>query len=194
MSKFSKEEYSEEKLEVKNEDILAKLAGSRIVFISEPITTDIAKTFSAILLYLDHKSKKDITVYINTDGGDLAALLNMYDIIQMINSNVKTICIGKAYSTGAFLLAAGTTGKRFITKNAQVMLHGLQCDFPAEGFFAKKDSEIYYRYLDNQNKFLMSILTKHTGHDIIKLLEDTKRDFYLTAQEALEYGLVDAII
>jgi ATP-dependent Clp protease protease subunit len=170
----------------------SNLAKNRIMFVSEDVTKDLASSLSAMLMYYDNENEdEDITMYINTNGGDGDALLNIYDVMQMINSPIKTICIGKAYSAGAFMLAAGTKGKRFITKNASVMIHGLQCNVPTGD---QKNSEIYFKHLQNYNNILMERLAKHTGKIFETVVEDCKKDNFLDAKEALGYGIVDKII
>jgi|ERR1700722_679308 len=171
----------------------AALAKERMIFISEDITKDTASSLSGMLLYYDSENDvDDISIYINTNGGDTHALSNIYDVMQMIKSPIKTICIGKAYSAGAVVLAAGTKGKRFITKNASVMTHGIQFAFPSSP--DQRDSEIYFKYLKDHNDMILTILAKHTGQTIEKILEDCKKDNYFDAKQALEYGIVDEII
>lgn len=171
----------------------AHLAKNRNIFISEDITKSLAASLSAMLLYFDSISEDDITLYLNTNGGDIEALANIYDIMQLIKSPIKTVCIGKAYSAGACILAAGSKGKRFITKNAFVMIHGIQCVFP--GIYEdQKGSEIYYSHLKNMNKSIMETLAKHTGKTLTKVSEDCKKDNYFDAKDALKYGIVDHII
>jgi len=171
------------------------LAKERIVFLSEDVTKDVASELSALLLHYDAENDTDdISIYINTNGGDADALANIYDVMQMIKSPVKTICIGKAYSAGALLLAAGAKGKRLIAKNACVMIHGLQCLFPDTPLAHQKDTEIYFDWLQKHNRMILGILAKHTGKSIEKIEADCKIDNYLDAKQALDYGIVDAII
>jgi ATP-dependent Clp protease protease subunit len=173
----------------------AALAKERIIFISEDITKDTASSLSGMLLYYDSENDaEDISIYINTNGGDSHALSNIYDVMQMIKSPIKTVCIGKAYSAGALILAAGTKGKRFITKNAAVMVHGIQFTFPNGPVSDQRDSEIYFKYIKDHNHMILNILAKHTGQTIEKILEDCKKDNYFDAKQALEYGIVDEII
>lgn len=173
----------------------ANLAKDRIIFLSEDVTKDSASSLSAMLLYYDNvNDEEDINIYINTNGGDASALSNIYDIMQLIKSPIKTICIGKAYSAGAFILAAGTKGKRFITKNASVMVHGIQCEFPNHGAEDRKGSQIYFDYLVNLNKVVLQTLATHTGKTYEEILEDCKKDNYMDAEQALAYGIIDKII
>ena len=186
--------HSEEKLGSKYLECYSTLAKDRIIFISEVISKDVASSLSALLFHYDNESEdEDINLYINTDGGDGGALANIYDVMQMIKAPIKTICIGKAYSAGAFMLAAGTKGKRFITKNSAVMIHGIQCEFPAH-HEDQRNSQIYFDFLTNFNKIILETLAKHTGKTYEQVYEDCKKDKYMDAQEALAYGIVDKII
>lgn len=171
----------------------ANLAKDRIVFVSEDITKDLASTLSALLFHYDNESNDEISLYINTNGGDASALANIYDVMQMVKSPIKTICIGKAYSAGAFMLAAGGKGNRFMTKNASVMVHGLQCNFPGN-HEQPKNSEIYFNFLNVLNRSILGKLAFHTGKSIEEIEEFCKQDRYLNAKEALDYGIIDAII
>ena len=163
-----------------------------MIFLSEDISKNTASELSAMLLFYDAENDvDDITIYINTNGGDSHALANIYDVMQMIKSPIKTVCIGKAYSAGSFILAAGTKGKRFITKNASVMIHGIQFTIPGA---SQKDSEIYFNWLNDLNKMILGILAKHTGQTLEKIVEDCKKDNYLDAQQTIEYGIADEII
>lgn len=171
-----------------------KLAKDRNIFLSENFSKDTASEMSALLFYYDSQnSEKDITIYIHSNGGDASALANIYDVIQMIQSPVKTVCIGKAYSAGAVLLAAGSKGKRYIFKNARVMIHGIQCVFPIIGHDIA-NSKNYYKFLNENNDNIMKILADHTGHPLSKLKDDCKRDVWLDSKQALDYGIVDHIL
>ncbi len=171
------------------------LAKERILFISEDITQDTASSLSAMLLYYDSQNdNEDISLYINTNGGDAIALLHIYDVMQMIKSPIKTVCIGKAYSAGSVILAAGTKGKRFITKNSSVMIHGLQCAFPGANSASQIDSKLYLEFLKDFNSRVIGLLAKHTEKEVKQVLKDCDRDCFLDAKDALNYNLVDAII
>lgn len=179
----------------KYSEVYSFLYPHRIIFISEEITKNTASALSALLFYYDYQNNKsDITIFINTVGGDSSALSNIYDAMHMIKSPIKTICIGKAYSAGAFILAAGTKGKRYITKNSFVMIHGLQCEFPGVFNEDQKNSQIYYDFLNSLNKNILKILAKHTGKTFKQISEDCKQDVYFDAKEAIKYGLVDHIL
>lgn len=170
------------------------LVKNRVCFVSEVFTKTLASELSAFLLYYDHlDNTEDITIYIHSPGGDASGLAQIYDVIQMIKSPVKTVCLGKAYSAGAVLLASGTKGKRFIMKNAHVMIHGIQCAFPISGTDLS-NSKNYYSFLEENNDGIMKILAKHSGHSLEKVKEDCTKDVWLDAKQAVEYGLVDHII
>jgi ATP-dependent Clp protease, protease subunit len=170
-----------------------KLAKDRIIFLAENFSAETASDMSALLFYYDNISNDDITIYIHSNGGNADALTNIYDVIQMIESPITTICLGKAYSAGAVLLATGTKGNRYISKNARVMIHGMQCAFPILGHDIS-NSKNYYNFLDDNNDNIMKILSKHTGQPLSKLKEDCKRDVWLDAKQAKEYGVVDHIL
>lgn len=192
-NKLNDEVYTEE--DVRYSKYNSYLAKDRIIFISEDISKSLASSLSGLLFYYDNQNdREDISIYINTNGGDSSALSNIYDVMQMIKSPIKTVCIGKAYSAGAFILAAGTKGKRFITKNASVMIHGVQCAFPESPLSDPKDSEIYFNFIKEHNFMILSALARHTGQSINKILEDCKKDNYLDSNDALKYGIVDKII
>jgi len=171
------------------------LTKARIIFVNEDITKDTASSLSALLLNYDNSnSELDIDMYINTNGGDSAALANIYDVMQMIKSPIKTICVGKAYSAGAVLLAAGTKGKRYIFEHAKVMIHGIQCLFPIAGDTDQVGSKNYFEFLNHHNDSIMKILAKHCDQPMAKVREDCKRDVFLDAKAAIKYGIVDHIL
>jgi len=171
------------------------LAKSRILWVSENVTTEMASTISAFLLYYDSEnSEEDITLYIHTNGGDSNGLVQIYDTMQMISSPVKTVCVGKAFSAGAFMLATGTKGKRYAFKHSSVMIHGLQCLFPVLGDHDQAGSKNYYNFLEDINDTMLKILADHTGQPLDKVKIDCSRDLFLTAEEALKYGIIDHII
>lgn len=181
--------------EMRSQEIYSRLAKNRIIFLSEDITKDTGNSLSALLLYYDAEdSNKEIKIYINSNGGDATALSNMYDVMQMISAPIHTICIGKAYSAAAILLAAGAPGKRFATKNCDIMIHGIQAQFPQTENADKIDSEIELKMLQDHNDMIMKILAKHTKKSFEKISKDCERDLYMDAREALEYGMVDYIL
>lgn len=174
---------------------LIELTPARIIFLNEPFTTEVASAMSSLLIYYDTiDPKSDISIYINSNGGEEAALVQIYDIIKMLTAPVKTICIGKAYSAGAFLLAAGTKGKRFIFPNAKVMIHGVQVAFPIQGEDDPTGSESYLNFLKTRNDLILRLLASDTGQPLEKIKDDCKRDVYLTAEQAIEYGIADLLL
>jgi ATP-dependent Clp protease protease subunit len=171
-----------------------KLAKARSMFLAENVTTEVAADLSALLLYYDSLSNTDeITLYIHSNGGEVAGLDNIYDVMQLIKAPVRTVCIGKAYSAGAVLLAAGAPGRRFAFKNANIMIHGMQAGFPIPGHDLV-NSKNYFKYLDKHNSSIMKILADHTGHTLEKVKTDCLEDKYMTPKQAKEYGIIDHII
>ena len=175
-------------------EYFVNLSQNRIIFLSEEVTKSVAATLSALLLNYDNENHDDIIIYINSPGGDASALVNIVDVMSLIKSPINTVVIGKAYSAGAYILCAGSKGKRFATKNSQVMIHGLQCTFPMYPAADQKDSEIYYNFLTNYNDAILGILAKHTKKSTDRVKKDCSRDLYMNAKEALKYGIIDYII
>lgn len=171
-------------------DIFSKLLKERIVFISGEIDDNVANSVIAELLYLDSLSNDDISIYINSPGGSVSAGLAIYDTMNFIKSEVCTICMGIAASMGAFLLSSGTKGKRMILPNADVMIH--QPLGGAQG--QATDIKIAAERIDDLKKRLNKILAENTGQKLKQIENDTERDNYLNAKEALEYGLIDKIL
>ena len=171
-------------------DIYSKLLKDRIVFICGEIDDNSSNSVVAQLLYLDSLSHEDIYLYINSPGGSVTSGLAIYDTMNYIKSDVSTICFGMAASMGALLLSSGTKGKRFILKNADVMIH--QVLGKSEG--QASDIEIATNRILNLKNRLNKILSKNTGKTIKKIEIDTDRDNYLSASEAIKYGIVDNII
>ena len=172
-------------------DIYSRLLKERIIFLGGPINDVVANAVIAQLLFLDSQDpKKDIQIYINSPGGVVTAGVGLYDPLQYVKADVSTICIGIAASMGAVLLTAGTSGKRFILPNSEVLLH--QVMGGAEG--QAVDIDIAARQILKVKDRLNQILAKHTGKDIKKLEKDTDRDFFMSAEEAKEYGVVDKIL
>lgn len=172
-------------------DIYSRLLKERIIFIGGPINDAVANSIIAQMLLLEHEDpKKDITLYLNTPGGVVSAGLAIYDTMQHIKSDVSTICVGITASMGAVLLAAGKKGKRFILPNSEVMLHQVMGEAGGQAV----EIEITARQILKIKDKLNQILAKHTNQSLKKIEKDTDRDFYLSAQEAKEYGLVDEII
>lgn len=172
-------------------DIYSRLLKERIIFLGSPIDDGVANTVIAQLLFLDSEANdKDIKLYINSPGGLVTAGLAIYDTMQYVKADVSTICVGIAASMAATLLAAGAAGKRLALPNSEVMLH--QVMGGAEGQAA--DIKIRAEHILKLHARLNEILAKHTGQGVAKIEKDTDRDFYMSAREALEYGLVDKII
>jgi ATP-dependent Clp protease protease subunit len=172
-------------------DIYSRLLKERIVFLGGPVNDSTANSIIAQFLFLASKDeKKDIQLYVNSPGGSVTAGLAIYDTMQYIKCPVSTVCVGMAASFGAVLLAAGTKGKRFALPNAEIMLH--QVAGGAEGVAA--DIEINARQILKIKEVLNGIIAKHTGQKIEKITSDTDRDFYLTAEEAKTYGIIDEVI
>ena len=175
-------------------DTYVKLAKHRILFISEDVTNTMAAELSAMLLYFDNENHElPIQIYIHSDGGQVSGLANIYDVMQMIQAPIKTVCIGKCYSAAAVLLAAGTKGERYAFKNSSLMIHGVQCTFPIPGH-DMTTSKNYFDFINAHNDSILKILSHHTGHSIEKVKQDCKEDVWLTAEQGVKYGLIDHII
>lgn len=175
-------------------DTYVKLAKHRILFVSEDVSDTMAAELSAMLLYFDNEDHEEqIEMYIHSNGGAVTGLANIYDVMQMIQAPIKTVCIGKCYSAGAVLLAAGTKGERYAFKNASVMIHGIQFGFPIPGH-DMTTSQSYYDFINSNNDNIMKMLAHHTGHSLEKVKEDCKQDVWMDAKQALEYGIIDHII
>ncbi|MEG1394270.1 MAG: ATP-dependent Clp endopeptidase proteolytic subunit ClpP [Clostridia bacterium] len=171
-------------------DIYSRLLEDRIIFLSGEINDDMANTIIAQLIYLEGKEVgKDIQIYINSPGGSVTAGMAIYDTIKYVKCDVRTICVGLAASMGAFLLAAGTKGKRYALPNSEVMIH--QPLGGAQG--QASDIEITAKQIVRTKEKLTRILSENTNQPYDKVLHDTDRDNYMTAEEAKEYGLVDEI-
>jgi ATP-dependent Clp protease protease subunit len=172
-------------------DIYSRLLQQRIVFLGTPVNDDVANVVMAQLLHLESEDPdKDIAIYINSPGGSITALFAIYDTMEFIKCDVQTICMGQAASAAAVLLAAGTKGKRLALPNSRVLLH--QPSGGAEG--QSVDIEIQAREILRMRDMLDAILAEKTGQTVERIRKDTDRDFILSAPEALEYGLIDAII
>lgn len=172
-------------------DIYSRLLKERVIFMVGPVEDQMANLIVAQMLFLESENpNKDIAFYINSPGGSVTAGLSIYDTMQFIKCPVSTLCLGQAASMGAFLLAAGAPGKRFILPNARVMIHQ-----PLGGFKGQaSDIEIHAKEMRNIKQRLNEILAKNTNKDIATIEKDTDRDNFLSAQQAVDYGLVDKII
>ena len=171
-------------------DLYSRLLEDRIIFLSDEITDQTANLIISELLYLDSKSNEDIYMYINSPGGSVTSGMAIYDTMNYIKSDVRTICVGIAASMAAFLLSSGTKGKRFALENADVMIHQ-----PLGGMQGQaSDMEITCKRILKMKDKLNKILAKNTNQTLTKIKKDTDRDYYLSSHEAKEYGLIDQII
>ena len=172
-------------------DIYSRLLKDRVLFIGTPIDDNVANLVVAQLLFLQMEDPdKDINLYINSPGGSITSGLAIYDTIQFLKPDVCTYCIGQAASMGAVLLAAGTKGKRYVLPNARVMIH--QPWGGVQGVAA--DINIQAREIQNLKERLNGILSRHTSQPVAKIEKDTDRDYFMSANEAKDYGLVDEVV
>ena len=172
-------------------DIYSRLLKERVIFLVGPIDDLTANVIVAQLLFLESENPdKDIHLYINSPGGSIAAGMSIYDTMQFIKPDVSTLCIGMAASMGAFLLQAGTKGKRFALPNSTVMIHQ-----PLGGFQGQAtDIEIHAKYILSLRERLNKLMAKHTGKTVEEVARDSERDNFLTAEQAQDYGLIDQIL
>ena len=172
-------------------DIFSRLLNDRIVFIGQPIDDDLANLVVAQLLHLASEDPdKDVCVYVNSPGGSLHAGLAIYDTIQYVRPDVQTICYGMAMSAGSLILAGGAAGKRLVLPNARVLIHQ-----PSSGFQGQSsDIEIHAREVLDLRARIEEIYSRHTGQDVERIHDDMERDRFFSAEDAVEYGLVDRII
>jgi ATP-dependent Clp protease protease subunit len=174
-------------------DIYSRLLKERIIFIGGPIEDEIANLVMAQLLFLEGESpEKDIYIYINTPGGSITAGMAIYDTMQYIKPEISTICIGQAASMGAVLLAAGAKGKRYALPHSRIMIHQPAIYGGLQG--PATDIDIQTKELLRLKRIVNEILAKHTSQPLEKVERDTDRDFFMSAQEAKEYGIIDEII
>jgi len=172
-------------------DIYSRLLKERIIFLGAPINDAVANTIIAQLLFLESEnSKKDIKLYINSPGGSVTDGLAIYDTMQYIKCDVSTIAVGMAASMAAVLLTAGAKGKRLALPNSEMLLHQVMGGAEGQATDIKIKAEQILKIKERLNK----ILTKHTGQNIKKIENDSDRDYYITAQEAVKYGLIDKVI
>ena len=172
-------------------DIYSRLLKDRIIFIGSAIDNEVANVIVAQLLFLESEDpEKDISFYINSPGGVVTAGMAIYDTIQYIKPDVATVCIGQAASMGALLLTAGAKEKRFALPNARIMIH--QPLGGAQG--QATDIQIQANEILKMKETLNEILSVHTGQDIEKIAEDTERDFFMSAKQAMEYGIIDRVV
>jgi ATP-dependent Clp protease, protease subunit len=172
-------------------DIYSRLLKERIVFLGTPIDDNVGNLIMAQLLHLESEDpEKDINLYINSPGGDITSLFAIYDTMQYIKPDVSTIVMGQAASAAAVLVLAGTNGKRYALPHSRILLH--QPHGGAQG--QAVDIEIQAKEITRYRKLLEELIAKHTGQPLDKVAKDTDRDFILTAEEAVEYGVVDEVI
>ena len=172
-------------------DIYSRLLKERVVFMVGPVEDQVANVIVAQLLFLESENPdKDINLYINSPGGSVSAGLAIYDTMQFIRSDVSTICIGQAASMGAFLLSGGAKGKRFCLPHSRMMIHQ-----PLAGFQGQaSDIDIHAREVLATKDRLNKLLAHHTGQPLEKIQTDTDRDFFMSGDEAVEYGLIDTVL
>lgn len=172
-------------------DLFSRLLQNRIIFIGSDINDVVASLVIGQLFYLQSEdTDKDIEMYINSNGGEVPAGLAIYDTMQIIKPDIRTYCVGKACSMGALLLAAGTRGKRAALPNSRVLIHQ-----PLSGTYGQvTEIEIFTRELLRTRDRINQILAYHTGQDVDKIKHDTERDYWMTADEAREYGIVDEVL
>ena len=172
-------------------DIFSRLLRERIIFLGEEIDDDVANSVIAQLLLLDSENpEKDIMLYINSPGGVITAGMAIYDTMNLIKSDVSTICLGEAASMGAFLLSAGAKGKRMALPSARIMIH--QPLGGAQG--QATDIEIEAKEIGRMKEMLISIMAENSGQPYEKVKEDCERDYYMSAAQAVEYGLIDKVV
>lgn len=172
-------------------DIYSRLLKDRIIFIGSPIDDGVANAVIAQLLFLESQNtKEDIKMYINSPGGSVTAALAIYDTMQYVKPEVQTICIGLSASAAALLLASGQKGKRMILPNGEVMIHQVLGGTQGQA----TDIDIHARHILKTRDRLNQILAKHTGQKLVKIEKDTERDYFMSAEEARQYGIVDKVI
>lgn len=172
-------------------DLYSRLLKDRIVFLGFPVDDQIANIVVAQLLYLEKEDPdKDIELYINSPGGSVSAGLAIYDAMQYIKCDIATTCVGQAASMGAVLLAGGAQGKRACLEHARVMIHQVMGGFQGTATDIKIQAEEILRY----KKMINEILSRHTGQPLERIEKDTERDFFMSAEEAKEYGIVDVVL
>ena len=172
-------------------DIYSRLLNDRIIFLGTPIDDEIANLTIAELLHLESEDPdKDIAIYVNCPGGSVYAGLAVYDTMQFVKPDVRTFCVGMAMSLGALLLAAGAKGKRMALPNAKILIHQLWGGFEGQA----SDIEIHAREAIALKRRLEEILVQHTGQPLEKVAKDMERDYFMTTEEAVAYGIIDTVI
>jgi ATP-dependent Clp protease protease subunit len=172
-------------------DIYSRLLKDNIIFLGTAIDDSVANAIVAQMLFLESEDPdKDIQIYINSPGGSVTAGLAIYDTMQFVKNDIVTYCVGQAASMGAHLLAAGTKGKRFALPSARIMIH--QPSGGAQG--QASDIEISYREIQRLKENLAGALSRHTGQNLKKVMKDMDRDYFMSAEEATEYGIIDKVL
>lgn len=172
-------------------DLYSRLLKDRIIFLGYPVDDQVSNIVVAQLLYLEKEDPdKDIELYINSPGGSVSAGLAIYDAMQFVKCDIATTCVGQAASMGSLLLAAGTKGKRSCLEHARVMIHQVSAGFQGSGTDIKIQAEEILRY----KRILNEILSRHTGQSVEKVEQDCERDYFMSAEQAKEYGLVDHVL
>jgi len=160
----------------------------------EDVSDQVAAELSAMLLYYDNEDHEEpIHLYLHSNGGAVSGLSNIYDVMQMVRAPIKTILLGKCYSAGAVLLAAGSKGERYALRSSNVMIHGIQFGFPIPGE-DMTNNKSYLEFIEDTNDMIMKMLSKHTGQPLEKLKADCSREVWMDAKAAKEYGIIDHII
>jgi ATP-dependent Clp protease protease subunit len=172
-------------------DIYSRLLNERIIFLGTPVTEDIANLIVAQLIHLESEDPdKDVSIYINSPGGSVYAGLAIYDAMQFIKPDIQTICVGVAMSMGALLLAGGAQEKRMALPNSKILIHQVSGGFSGQA----TDIEIHAKEIIDVRRRLDEIIARHTGQPLDKVAKDTERDYFMSAQEAKEYNIVDRVI
>jgi ATP-dependent Clp protease, protease subunit len=172
-------------------DIYSRLLNDRVIFLGTPVDNDVANVTVAQLIHLESEDPdKDISIYINSPGGSVYAGLAIYDTMQFIKPDVSTICVGIAMSMGALLLSGGAAGKRFALPNAKILIHQMSGGFEGQA----TDIEIHAKEVINIRQRLDEILAQHTGQPVEKVRVDTERDYFMTAEQAKTYGIIDDVL
>ena len=172
-------------------DIYSRLLRERIVFLGQEVNDDIANLVAAQLLHLDGEDPdKDIYLYVNSPGGSSYAMMAIYDAMQYVRSDVSTVCLGMAMSAGAMILCGGAPGKRYALPNSKIMIHQGSGGFRG----TPADIQIAAREILDMTKRMAEIISRHSGQDVDQVLRDIDRDRFMTPEEAVEYGLVDAVM
>jgi ATP-dependent Clp protease protease subunit len=174
-------------------DIYSRLLGHRIVFLGRPVDADIANLIVAQLIHLESEdAEKDVSIYINSPGGEMSSMMAIYDTMQHVKPEVSTTCIGLAASAAAVLLAAGEPGKRFVLPHSRILIHQPHLTGGLEG--QASDIEIHAREILKTRHEINEILVKHTGQDMERVSDDTERDYWMSGVESKDYGVVDEVL